>query len=393
MDNHQNLQPKFTEIYGTTARWFRAPGRVNLIGEHTDYNDGFVLPAAIEYYSRVGVAPRPDRKLMLYSETFRETFDVDLDDPRPVPRKHWADYPQGVALILERAGKRLRGANLLIEGDVPIGAGLSSSAALEVSVALALLANSDIVVDRVELAKLCQHAENEFVGARCGIMDQFASACGARDRALLLDCRSLELRLLPIDPSVSLVACNTMVKHEVAHSEYNTRRAECEEGVRLLSPFLPHIRALRDVTLADLEKYSSALPDVIYRRCRHIVTEDARVLDAATALETGNLKRFGELMGESHISMRDDFEISCHELDIMVEMAVMMDGVLGSRMTGGGFGGCTINLVRSDAVKKYVGDMAGCYERVIGPRPEIYVSRPAEGASEFSMAPQETQQP
>jgi galactokinase len=391
MDNHQNLQPKFTEIYGTAARWFRAPGRVNLIGEHTDYNDGFVLPAAIEYYSRVGVAPRPDRKLMLYSETFRETFEVDLDDPNPVPRKRWTDYPQGVAVILERAGKRLRGANLLIEGDVPIGAGLSSSAALEVSVALALLANSDIAVDRVELAKLCQRAENEFVGARCGIMDQFASACGARDRALLLDCRSLELRLLPIDPSVSLVACNTMVKHEVARSEYNTRRAECEEGVRLLSPFLPHIRALRDVTLADLEKYSSALPDVIYRRCRHIVTEDARVLDAATALETGNLKRFGELMGESHISMRDDFEISCHELDIMVEMAVMMDGVLGSRMTGGGFGGCTINLVRSDAVKKFVGDMAGCYERVIGPRPEIYVSRPAEGASEFSMAPQETQ--
>jgi galactokinase len=391
MDNHQNLQPKFTEIYGTAARWFRAPGRVNLIGEHTDYNDGFVLPAAIEYYSRIGVAPRPDRKLMLYSETFRETFEVDLDDPNPVPRKRWTDYPQGVAVILERAGKRLRGANLLIEGDVPIGAGLSSSAALEVSVALALLANSDIAVDRVELAKLCQRAENEFVGARCGIMDQFASACGARDRALLLDCRSLELRLLPIDPSVSLVACNTMVKHEVARSEYNTRRAECEEGVRLLSPFLPHIRALRDVTLADLEKYSSALPDVIYRRCRHIVTEDARVLDAATALETGNLKRFGELMGESHISMRDDFEISCHELDIMVEMAVMMDGVLGSRMTGGGFGGCTINLVRSDAVKKFVGDMAGCYERVIGPRPEIYVSRPAEGASEFSMAPQETQ--
>ena len=391
MDNHQNLQPKFTEIYGTAARWFRAPGRVNLIGEHTDYNDGFVLPAAIEYYSRVGVAPRPDRKLMLYSETFRETFEVDLDDPNPVPRKRWTDYPQGVAVILERAGKRLRGANLLIEGDVPIGAGLSSSAALEVSVALALLANSDIAVDRVELAKLCQRAENEFVGARCGIMDQFASACGARDRALLLDCRSLELRLLPIDPSVSLVACNTMVKHEVARSEYNTRRAECEEGVRLLSPFLPHIRALRDVTLADLEKYSSALPDVIYRRCRHIVTEDARVLDAATALETGNSKRFGELMGESHISMRDDFEISCHELDIMVEMAVMTDGVLGSRMTGGGFGGCTINLVRSDAVKKFVGDMAGCYERVIGPRPEIYVSRPAEGASEFSMAPQETQ--
>jgi galactokinase len=260
-------------------------------------------------------------------------------------------------------------------------------------VALALLANSDIAMGRVDVAKLCQRAENEFVGARCGIMDQFASSCGARDRALLLDCRSLELRLLPIDPSVSLVACNTMVKHEVAHSEYNTRRAECEEGVRLLSAFLPNIRALRDVTRADLEKYASALPEVIYRRCRHIVTEDARVLDAGAALEAGNMERFGELMGESHVSMRDDFEISCRELDIMVEMAVNMDGVLGSRMTGGGFGGCTINLVRADAVKKFAGDIAGCYERVIGPRPEIYVSRPAEGSGEFSIVPHETRQP
>jgi len=393
MDTQSNLQQKFTEIYGSTARWFRAPGRVNLIGEHTDYNDGFVLPAAIEYYSRVGVAARPDRKLVLHSETYGETFEVDLDDPRPTARKRWTDYPQGVAVILERSGKRLRGANLLIEGNVPIGAGLSSSAALEVSVALALLANSDIAVDRVEVAKLCQRAENEFVGARCGIMDQFASSCGARDRALLLDCRSLELRLLPIDPSVSLVACNTMVKHEVAHSEYNTRRAECEEGVRLLSAFLPNIRALRDVSRSDLEKYRTALPEVIYRRCQHIVTENARVLDAAAALEAGNLERFGELMGESHVSMRDDFEISCHELDIMVDMAVNMDGVLGARMTGGGFGGCTINLVRSGAVKKFAGDIAGCYERVIGPHPEIYVSRPAEGAGEFSMTPRETQQP
>jgi len=393
MDTHANLPQKFTSTYGGTARWFRAPGRVNLIGEHTDYNDGFVLPAAIEYYSQVGVAARADRKLVLHSETYGETFEVDLDDPHPTARKRWTDYPQGVAVILQRSGKRLRGANLLIEGNVPIGAGLSSSAALEVSVALALLANSYITMGRVEVAKLCQRAENEFVGARCGIMDQFASTCGARDRALLLDCRSLELRLLPIDPTVSLVACNTMVKHEVAHSEYNTRRAECEEGVRLLSAFLPGIRALRDVSLADLEKYRTALPEVIYRRCRHIVTENARVLDAAAALEAGNLARFGELMGESHVSMRDDFEISCRELDIMVEMAINMDGVLGARMTGGGFGGCTINLVRSEAVKKFVGDIAGCYERVIGPHPEIYVSRPAEGAGEFWMNPREAQQP
>jgi galactokinase len=392
MDAHQRLQTKFAEIFGSTARWFRAPGRVNLIGEHTDYNDGFVLPAAIEYYSRVGVAPRRDRKLVLHSETYGETVEINLDDPQPTRLHRWTDYAQGVAIALAHSGKRPRGANLLIEGDVPIGAGLSSSAALEVSVALALLANSDIAVDKVEVAKLCQRAENEFVGARCGIMDQFTSSCGVRDRALLLDCRSLDFRLLPIDPAVSLVACNTMIKHEVASSEYNTRRAECEEGVRLLSAFLPNIRALRDVSPADLEKYSGALPDVIYRRCRHIVTENARVLDAAAALEAGNMERFGELMGESHLSMRDDFEISCHELDIMVEMAVMMDGVLGSRMTGGGFGGCTINLVRSDTVKKFAGDIAGCYERVIGPHPEIYVSRPAEGAGEFLIAPREIQQ-
>ena len=261
MDTHPNLQLKFTEIYGSTARWFRAPGRVNLIGEHTDYNDGFVLPAAIEYYSRVGVAARADRKLVLHSETYGERFEIDLDDPRPTARKRSTDYPQGVAVILERSGKRLRGANLLIEGNVPIGAGLSSSAALEVSVALALLANSDIAVDRVEVAKLCQRAENEFVEARGAGL--WINSHHPAARAIVPYCwiaARWSCACCLFDPRVSLVACNTMVKHEVAHSEYNTRRAECEEGVRLLSGFLPNIRALRDVSLTDLENIAPRCP-------------------------------------------------------------------------------------------------------------------------------------
>jgi len=375
------LQEKFRKCYGGRARVYRAPGRINLIGEHTDYNDGFVMPAAIEFYVWIAIAPRNDRKLLLHSINFSETVEIDLQGG-VAPRNHWSDYVSGVAVMLEQAGHHLQGANLLIRGDVPIGSGLSSSAAIEVASGLALLENSGLDVDRLELVQLCRRAENDFVGARVGIMDQFISGCGQAGHALMLDCRSLEYRLLPLPRELSLVVCNTMVKHELASGEYNTRRAECEEGVRLLSGSLPGIRALRDVTLAELEAQACILPGIIYKRCRHVISEDARVSEAAAALEQGDLETFGALMAESHRSLRDDYEVSCAELDLMVELAVQQEGVYGARMTGGGFGGCTINLVRTDAVREFQSHVGAAYEKSTGLAPQIFVSPAAEGAGE-----------
>src|ERR1041385_8553514 len=274
-------------------RVFRAPGRVNLIGEHTDYNDGFVMPVALDISTWARVSPRDDRRLQIYSENFDEEVEVDLDDSQLAARKHWSDYPIGVAVMLDRAGHRLRGARLQIRGEVPIGSGLSSSAAIEVATACALVANSNLQIDRRGLALLCQRAENEFVGARVGIMDQFVSLFGKAHKALLLDCRSLEFRLLPLPDNVRLIICNTMVKHELASSAYNERRAQCEAGAKHLD-----VAALRDATLEQLEQHRGGLPEVVYRRCRHVITENARVLAAGEALEQGDLNRFGKLMAE-----------------------------------------------------------------------------------------------
>ena len=300
---------------------FRAPGRVNLIGEHTDYNDGFVMPAALDFSTWVKISPLEQRKLKIFSENFSEEIEVDLDDQNLSARGDWSDYPVGVAVVLERSGHRLRGAQLQIRGEVPIGSGLSSSAAIEVATACALVANSDLKIDPRELAFLCQRAENEFVGARVGIMDQFISLFGQAQRALLLDCRSLEFRLLPLPDNVRLIICNTMVKHALASSAYNERRAQCEVGVKYLAQFFANVTALRDVTIEQLEEHRDGLPEVVYRRCRHVITENARVLSAGDALERGDLERFGELMAESHRSLRDDYEVSCKELDLMVELA------------------------------------------------------------------------
>jgi galactokinase len=264
-----------------------------------------------------------------------------------------------------------------------MGSGLSSSAAVEVSVACALAAHSGVAIDRKELALLCQKAENEFVGARVGIMDQFVSLFGEERRALMLDCRSLEYKLLPVPDTVRLVVCNTMVKHEHASSAYNERRAQCEAGVRHLAKFLPHVKALRDVTLQDLETYGRDLPEAIFRRCHHVVSENARVLAAAEALEHGDLQQFGRLMAESHISLRDDYEVSSRELDLMVELAAPVAGVYGARMTGGGFGGCTINLVDSEHVENFKRTVGQGYEHFTGLKPEIYDCEASKGAEQI----------
>jgi galactokinase len=355
---------------------------VNLIGEHTDYNDGFVMPAAVDFYTWVKISPLDTRQLRIRSENYDEEVEVDLDDPNIAARGHWSDYPIGVAVMLERAGHRLRGARLAIRGEVPIGSGLSSSAAIEVATACALTAISGLEIDKQELALLCRQAENEFVGAHVGIMDQFVSLFGHAHKALLLDCRSLDFKLLPVPDNVRLIICNTMVKHALASSAYNERRAQCEAGVKHLQRHLPHVKALRDVAVEQLEQYGRDLPEVVYRRCRHVITENERVLSAADALERRDLNEFGRLMAESHRSLRDDYEVSSTELDLMVELAETVAGVYGARMTGGGFGGCTVNLVGVEHTEQFRARVADAYERAMKLKPEIFVCNASDGAEE-----------
>ena len=380
------LQEKFRARFGATPAIYRAPGRVNLIGEHTDYNDGFVLPAAIEFHCWVAAAPRNDKKLVSHSENLKETSEADLESMASAAKGHWSNYPAGVAWALEEAGKRLRGANLLVTSDVPLGAGLSSSAAIEVAIGFALLHQSGLAVDLSELARLCQKAENEFVGARVGIMDQFVSCHGCASHALLLDCRSLEYKPVKLPPGIQIVICNTMVKHEIGSSQYNVRRAECEQGVRALRKVLPGISCLRDVTSVQLETHRVLLSPSVYSRCRHVISENDRVQSAVRALESGDIRSLGPLMSESHRSLRDDYEVSCKELDLMVEIASPHPGVIGSRMTGGGFGGCTVNLVESVAVEAFKQNVAAKYLAQTGLTPETYVSPAADGVQQVQVS-------
>jgi len=370
---------EFRRLFGSEPALCRAPGRVNLIGEHTDYNDGFVLPAALQLSTVVAYARRDDRTLNAHSLMMGETATFDLDQPRPRPRRQWSDYVHGVALVLEAGGHRLAGADLLIDSDVPRGAGLSSSAALEVAAGYALMTAAGHAIDLTALALACQRAENEFVGMRCGIMDQLIACRGAAGHALLIDCRSLAGELVPIDAGVRLVICNTMVHHQHAAGEYNARRRDCEEGVRRLSAVLPGITALRDVSIDDLDRHRALLTPVIYRRCRHVVTENDRTLRAAAALAAGDLAAVGQLMAQSHVSMRDDFEISCREVDIMVELNAAAKGVYGARMTGGGFGGSTVSLVAADAVEPFRRSVVEGYRAATGLEPQIVASFPAAG--------------
>ena len=386
MTNPLQLLERFRARFAALAAIYGAPGRVNLIGEHTDYNDGFVLPAAIEFYCWVACAPRTDRKLVIHSENFSETAEGNLDSLSAARKNHWGNYPLGVAWALQNSGKRLNGANLLIGGDVPLGSGLSSSAALEVAVGFALLHQSGLHVDRTELARLCQKAENEFVGAHVGIMDQFVACHGRPSHALLLDCRSLEHKLVKLPPGMQLVICNTMVKHALASGEYNRRRAECEEGVRTLRRVLPEIQALRDVTLGGLEEHRALLDATVYRRCHHVITENNRVKSAMRAFECGDNRALRTLMRESHRSLRDDYEVSCKELDLMVEIASAQPGVIGARMTGGGFGGCTVNLVEATAVEAFKQNVATRYLAKTGLSPEIYVSPAAAGVRQIDVS-------
>jgi len=357
---------------------------VNLIGEHTDYNDGFVMPAAIDFYSYVAIGERVDRTLSVNSEQFQETVEFNLDQLAGPPHKHWSDYVRGVAAVLREEGYPLKGANLVIDGQVPIGSGLSSSAAIEVATAFALTSLGGVTIPLLEVARLCQRAENTYTGTRCGIMDQFVSCFGRQDHALMLDCRSLEATYLRLPSNVRLVICNTMVRHELAAGEYNERRASCERVVEAIRKFLPNVRALRDLTLEDLEYHRSLLTDVDFRRCRHVIKENARVKDAAEALKCLDLMRMGKLMYLSHESLDRDYEVSCGELNIMVEAARKLEGVFGARMTGGGFGGCTVNLVQNEAVYGFKEQIVCRYQARTGLTPLVYVCSPAEGAGDVA---------
>ena len=380
MDKAHELLTSFKARFGTGASVYRAPGRVNLIGEHTDYNDGLVMPAAIGFSCWAAIAPREDRKLVLYSENYGEGYEADLDELRGRGAGHWADYLLGVAWALQDGGYRLRGANVYIAGDVPLGAGLSSSAAVEVSTGYALLSAANHAIDRTKLALLCQRAENEYVGMRCGIMDQFVSCRGRAGHALMLDCRSLEYRALRLPPHVRLVICNTMVKHKLQAGEYNARRAECEEAVQKLSDALPGIRSLRDVSVEQLAENRSLLSETLYRRCRHVISENRRVRKVADLLERGKTEGLRGVMGASHESLRDDYEVSCRELDAMVEIAGRQRGVYGARMTGGGFGGCTINFVDVEHAAEFQRRVSTEYEAAFGLRPDIYICEASQGA-------------
>jgi galactokinase len=376
------LATLFFSRFGSEARIFRAPGRVNLIGEHTDYNDGFVLPAAIRLYTWTAIAPRTDRKLLVFSENLDEAAEIDLNDRARQPRDDWPDYIHGVALMLQRLGISLRGANIALHSNVPVGAGLSSSAALEVSIASALLAISDQTLNLKEVATLCQRAENEFVGVHVGIMDQFASCFGHANKAILLDCRTLDYKLLPLPAGLTMVICNTMVKHGHSGGEYNERRLQCEQGVQQLKRFFPSVKALRDVTLEQIESHRTDLPELTYRRCHHVISENERVLKVVEGLQKGDLAAVGRCMTDSHLSLKDDYEVSCRELDTMVEAAAGRPGAIGSRMTGGGFGGCTINLVKTESVEAFRQNVKAAYQEETNIEPEVYVSTAGAGVME-----------
>jgi galactokinase len=376
------LRDQFREAFGAEPRVFSAPGRVNLIGEHTDYNDGFVLPMALDRRTCVAIAPRTDREVVCRSAGYARdvTFTIDADLK---PQADWANHVRGVAAILARDGVELTGGDMLIASDVPIGAGLSSSAALEIAVGYALLLLVRQPFELVALARAAQRAEHEFAGTRCGLMDQLAACFGRAGHALAIDCRSLEYRAVPLQlGDATLLIANTLVKHDHATGEYNKRRAECEESVRLFQSMRPDVRALRDVTPDDLNAAADRLPPLVLRRCRHVVTENVRTRKAITALERGELHDVGRLMRASHASLRDDFEVSCPELDLLADVANACDGVYGSRMTGGGFGGCTVTLLRRDSAEQVVATLTREYERATGLTLEVYACQAGSGVRE-----------
>ncbi len=374
----------FEKVYGRPPQWMAAaPGRVNVIGEHTDYNDGFVLPMAIDRYTIVAAAPSLDRadSIQLRSTIGNGAISLDLNKSlRPGTKGEWSNYPAGVVAGFVARGAKLQGFDALIHSTVPLGGGLSSSAALEVSTATLLEIITGQTLDPVDKALLCQKAEHDYAGMPCGIMDQFISVMGRKDHLLLLDCRTRKPELVPMtDPSVSLLITNTNVKHELTSGEYAKRRAQCEQAAKSLG-----VSSLRDATAEMLQRARGNMDDVAFRRARHVIGEIERTVKAAQAVRASDWPKLGELMYASHESLRDDYEVSCDELDEVVKIAREIGpkgGVIGCRMTGGGFGGCTVALIQSSQVDAISAKVASEYERRTKIKPSLFVSRPAAGAT------------
>jgi galactokinase len=359
----------------------RAPGRVNLIGDHTDYNEGFVLPAAIELDTWIAFRRRVDGRVNIASRQSSESGSFWIDQLAPTQGRasNWTDYVAGTAWSLREAALPVRGLDGVVDSTVPLGSGLSSSAALELASTLALLGGGHILASRA-MAALAQRAEKDYVGVNCGIMDQFASAAGRAGRALLLDCRSLDTRYVPLPYGLRVVVCDTGMPREVRTSTYNERRAECARAVALLSEKMPGLGSLRDLGITSLARYRAILPDKVARRAEHVVGENARVLASASAMETGDLDQLSRLFAESHQSLRDLYEVSAPALDTMVEVARGVPGVVAARMTGAGFGGCTVNLVLTDAVPALKAAVSREYDRRTGLRGHAYSVAVVDGA-------------
>jgi galactokinase len=375
------IRDQFVRHYGIHPRLIvRAPGRVNLIGEHTDYNDGFVLPVAIDRATYVAARPRDDVQVQVVAADIgdRDEFTLDIGVERSQAHP-WSNYIRGIVKGLLVADHSLGGANMLITSDVPRGAGLSSSAALEVAVGYAFQLLNKLNILGEELALLAQGAENSFVGVNSGIMDQFISVLGRANHALLLDCRDLSYRLISIPSTAAIVVCDSHVERALAASGYNQRRAECDEAMRLFKQWYSKITALRDITVKQFQLHEAELPEPVRARARHVITENDRAVRGAAALEQGDLAAFGALMDESHRSLRDDYEVSIGQLDTLVEAARRVPGCYGSRLTGAGFGGCTVSLVEVSAVERFRREVRAAYRAATGHDTTIYVCRASDG--------------
>ncbi len=353
----------FQSRYGTPVRLFRAPARINIIGEHTDYNDGLVMPANLDLYTWLAIAPRDDNTVRMHTLNFDDTVEVSLDDLSSNSDGGWQEYPKAVMHVLQLEGFELRGADIVIAGEVPLSSGLSSSAALESVVGFAMLSCMAEDVDRHRLALMCQRAENDYVGVSCGIMDQYVISVCSRSHAMMLDCRSLEYELAPLPDDGRILVINSGVQRRLREGSYNNRRIECEQATTLLDETLSNIKALRDVSREQLDLHRTVLGDKLYRRSKHVVTENERVRSALQAMSSDDMVKLGQIMTASHESLKNDFEVSCDELDFLVEHALNCDGVYGSRMVGAGFGGCTVTVVDPGHVEQAAQQICREYER------------------------------
>ncbi len=381
MEKLSRISDQFQKLFNEKPLLIRSPGRVNLIGEHTDYNEGFVLPTAIDKAIYFAISPRDDGQFIMYAYDLNDSHSFSINSIIK-SEKGWPNYLMGVVDQIRNMNYHISGFNCIFGGDVPIAAGLSSSAALETGMAFALNEIFQCQLDKLTLVKLSQKAENEFVGVNCGIMDQLANIFSKEKHVFKLDCRSLELEYFPFErEDIQLVLCDTQVQRELASSEYNIRRSQCEEGVHVVQKSSPGVKSLRDVTLDLLQDHKNSIDPIVYKRCKYVIEENERVLSACADLVKGDLESFGQRMYQSHDGLKNEYEVSCSELDALVDGASEIEGVLGSRMMGAGFGGCTINLVLRENLSNFKEKMNKVYRDRLRQRAKLYITRITEGTA------------